>query len=247
MAKRDILILFDIDGTLSPSRLTASDETKATLRELKKRYYIGVVGGSEFDKQKEQLGNDVLEQVDYSFSENGLVAYKEGKLFHKMSIKDYLGEDKIKELVNFLLHYLADLDIPKKRGTFIEFRTGMINVCPIGRNCNQEERIEFFEYDKQHGIRKKLVEVLKAKFAHLNLAYSIGGQISIDVFPKGWDKTYCLQHVEEMNFKEIHFFGDMVQEGGNDFEIYSHPKVVGHQVTSPEDTVRQLKELFFKA
>ena len=34
------------------------------------------------------------------------------------------------------------------RGTFIEFRDGLINVCPIGRNCSQEERIEFFEYDK---------------------------------------------------------------------------------------------------
>jgi len=34
------------------------------------------------------------------------------------------------------------------RGTFIEFRSGLINVCPIGRNCSQEERLEFFEYDK---------------------------------------------------------------------------------------------------
>lgn len=34
------------------------------------------------------------------------------------------------------------------RGTFIEFRNGMLNVSPIGRNCTQEERIAFFEYDK---------------------------------------------------------------------------------------------------
>ncbi len=34
------------------------------------------------------------------------------------------------------------------RGTFIEFRNGLINICPIGRNCSQEERVEFFEYDK---------------------------------------------------------------------------------------------------
>jgi len=143
-----------------------------------------------------------------------------------------------------LLHYIADLDIPKKRGTFIEFRSGMINVCPIGRNCNQEERIEFYNYDNEHGIRKQLVEVLKKKFPQFNLTYSIGGQISIDVFPKGWDKTYCLRHVQEKNFKEIHFFGDKTDEGGNDHEIYNHPEVKGHKVTSPEDTLRQLKELF---
>jgi hypothetical protein len=24
----------------------------------------------------------------------------------------------------------------------------------------------------------------------------------------GWDKTYCLQHVEKEGYTEIHFFGD---------------------------------------
>lgn len=33
-------------------------------------------------------------------------------------------------------------------GTFVEFRSGMINVSPIGRNCSQEERDEFERYDK---------------------------------------------------------------------------------------------------
>lgn len=51
-----------------------------------------------------------------------------------------------------------------------------------------------------------MVGVLKEEFASLNLTYSIGGQISFDVFPKGWDKTYCLQFVE--GFDEIHFLGD---------------------------------------
>lgn len=34
------------------------------------------------------------------------------------------------------------------RGTFIEFRNGMLNICPVGRSCTQEERIEFYELDK---------------------------------------------------------------------------------------------------
>ena len=52
-----------------------------------------------------------------------------------------------------MLHYIADLDIPIKRGTFIEFRNGMLNVSPIGRNCSQEERDEFERYDKGAGVR----------------------------------------------------------------------------------------------
>ena len=55
--------------------------------------------------------------------------------------------------INFVLHYIADLDIPIKRGTFIEFRNGMLNVSPIGRNCSQEERDEFERFDKEAGVR----------------------------------------------------------------------------------------------
>jgi hypothetical protein len=32
-----------------------------------------------------------------------------------------------------------------------------------------------------HNIRPKMVSVLREKFAHLNLTFSIGGQISFDV------------------------------------------------------------------
>lgn len=81
--------------------------------------------------------------------------------------------------------------------------------------------------------------------------YSIGGQISFDVFPKGWDKTYCLQHLENdakkpggIHYTTIHFFGDKTFKGGNDYEIYEDPRTTGHSVKTPEDTVRILKELF---
>lgn len=93
------------------------------------------------------------EQVDFFFAENGLVAYKEARVLAIQSLKTWLGEDKLKELINFLLHYIADLDIPIKRGTFIEFRNGMLNVSPIGRNCSQAERDEFERFDHGAGVR----------------------------------------------------------------------------------------------
>lgn len=95
----------------------------------------------------------------------------------------------------------------------------MINVSPIGRNCAQDERIAFEKYDKEHGIRTKFVEVLREKFAHLNLTYSIGGQISFDVFPVGWDKTYALGRLEGEGFDEIHFFGDKVSRPLGDVQL----------------------------
>ncbi|GAA5820835.1 hypothetical protein JCM10212_006341, partial [Sporobolomyces blumeae] len=95
-----------------------------------------------------------------------------------------------------------------------------------------------------HKVRAAFVEKLTAEFADLGLTYSIGGQISFDVFPEGWDKTYALRHVEKEGFKTIHFFGDKTFRGGNDYEIYEDPRTVGHAVTSPADTIRELKALF---
>lgn len=89
-----------------------------------------------------------------------------------------------------------------------------------------------------------MVEAMQREFEHLNLTYSIGGQISFDVFPRGWDKTYCLNYVPEGEFDEIHFFGDKTFEGGNDFEIFTHPRVIGHSVTSPDHTMSLLNEIF---
>jgi phosphomannomutase len=180
-------------------------------------------------------------EYDYLFSENGLMAFKNGELLKATSFKEHLGEAKIKELVNFILVYIANLDIPIKRGTFVEFRNGMLNVSPIGRNCSQEERDDFEKFDKVAGVRERMVKVLQVQFREFDLTYSVGGQISFDVFPRGWDKTYCLQFVEN-DFEEIHFFGDKTYSGGNDHEIFVSPKTIGHTVTSPADTRRLVVE-----
>lgn len=244
-SSRDILCLFDVDGTVTPARLVVTPEMKEFMKKLREKVVVALVGGSDFPKLEEQMGGDnVTTLYDYVFPENGLVAYKNGELFHRQDIKTFMGEEKLKTFINFCLKYIAELDIPVKRGTFIEFRNGMINVSPIGRNCSQEERIAFFEYDKVHKVRDKFVSVLREEFADYGLQLSIGGQISFDVFPKGWDKTYCLKHVENDGYKEIHFFGDKCYQGGNDYEIFMDERTKGHKVTCPEDTMNQLKELF---
>jgi len=242
------LVLFDVDGTLTPARQTASLEILDLLKELRKKVAIGFVGGSDLVKITEQLsvtGNSIIEDFDFAFAENGLTAYKLGKQLPSQSFIKFVGEERYKKLVNFILHYVADLDIPIKRGTFVEFRNGMINVSPMGRNATTQERHEFEAYDKVHGVRAAFVKVLQERFADYGLTYSIGGQISFDIFPNGWDKTYALRHVENEGFEEIHFFGDKTFKGGNDYEISTDPRTVGHSVMSPADTIKILKELFF--
>lgn len=239
------LCLFDVDGTLTAPRQKATPEMLEFLQKLKSRIRVGVVGGSDLCKIQEQLGDDIIQKVDYVFAENGLVAYKNGELLSVQSIQAHMGEELLQDFINFCLNYMAQIKLPKKRGTFIEFRNGMLNVSPIGRSCSQEERQEFFELDKKEKIRETFVSVLKEEFKGKGLTFSIGGQISFDVFPDGWDKRYCLGIVEEDRYSTIHFFGDKTKPGGNDYEIYSDPRTTGHEVSSPEDTLQLCQTLFF--
>lgn len=151
-----------------------SPEMLYLLSALRSRVAIGFVGGSDLVKQQEQLGTSsvpVTSLFDFCFAENGLTAYRMGEPLARDSFIKWIGEDKYRGLVRFILHYIADLDIPIKRGTFVEFRNGMINVSPIGRNASVAERNEYERYDKERGIRKTMVEALKKEFPDLGLTY----------------------------------------------------------------------------
>ena len=154
-----------------------------------------------------------------------------------------MGETRLQEFINFCMEYMSKLILPFKRGNFIETRNGLINVAPCGRNATKEERDQFEEYDTEYLIRKTFIEALKKKFPDYNLTYSIGGQISFDVFPKGWDKRFCLTQVTSDGFEKIYFFGDKTFKGGNDHEIFEDPRTVGFTVTSPDDTKMKVKNL----
>mmetsp|Transcript_1644 Transcript_1644/g.3576 ORF Transcript_1644/g.3576 Transcript_1644/m.3576 type:complete len:151 (+) Transcript_1644:451-903(+) len=112
---------------------------------------------------------------------------------------------------------------------------------------SQAERGKFDAVDAEDGMRRRVVEALRTRFGpetELQLTFSIGGQIGIDVCPCGWDKTFCLQFVPPEEFDTIHFFGDKTHQGGGDYEIFQHPRTIGHTVTSAADTLQQVKTLF---
>jgi phosphomannomutase len=246
LQKGKTLLLFDIDGTLTPAVQKMQDDMKECLAHVKKDTDIDIatVGGSDFKKAQFQL-DSAIQYFDWINSENGLqVRDKNLNLVLSHSINEELGEENIKKFVNFCLHYLGDLDLPIKRGTFIEYRTGMINLSPIGRNCSQEERMKFHEYNMEHKILPKMKAVLDEKFGkELKLKISIGGQISMDCFPEGWDKTYCLKFLKP-KYQNIVFFGDKSFLGGNDYEICRSPDITrAYPVKNPQDTIKFIGEV----
>ncbi|VDL74141.1 unnamed protein product [Nippostrongylus brasiliensis] len=213
------VLVFDVDGTLTPARQKIHEDMRQFMMKVREHVPVAVVGGSDLVKIVEQLANseeELLSQYDYVFSENGLVGFKGTEKYPTRAIQDHIGEDRLQQ--------------------------GMLNLSPIGRSCSQSERDQFVVYDEKHKIREKFVKALEENFADFGLCFVIGGQISVDVYPEGWDKTYCLQYIEK-DFDVIHFFGDKTMPGGNDYAIFTDPRTIGHTVTDPADTKLQLEQL----
>ena len=246
LRKGKTLLLFDIDGTLTESRKVIKENMVSCLKKAAsfKEIDIATVGGSDLPKAQEQL-QSAIDLLKFVFTENGLVYLDEKKELHKVDkISTYLGYDKLKEFVNFCLKYICELDIPIKTGTFLELRTGILNISPIGRNCTQEERDAFVVYNKEHHILEKFRETLVKNFSEkFGLEISIGGQISFDVYPIGWDKRYCLRFLEKL-YDNIIFFGDKGYYGGNDYEIITDDRITrGVRVKNPEETIKFIEKI----
>lgn len=222
------------------------------LGRLRHKCAIGYVSGGPLSKQQQQLSTPpvpVTSLFDFCFAENGVTAFRMGVPLPGPTLIEYLGEVGYKSLVNWVLKYIANLDIPIKRGTFVEFRNGNVNISPIGQGASFAEMEEFQRYDETHRIRETMIKALERQFSNLDLRYAIGGQICFDAFPVGWDKTFCLRHVEAEKersgqfYDRIFFFGDKTCDGGNDFEIYQDKRTAAYSVTGPEDTMRRIREL----
>ncbi len=134
------------------------------------------------------------------------------------------------------------------RGTFLERRQCTVNVCVIGRTptLSKAQRAAFEAVDKQAGLRARVLAELMRRFGPetpYRLMFTIGGQIGIDCAPCGWDKTFCLQFIPPERYPTVHFFGDKTMPGGGDYELYSHPRTIGHAVDSPEHTIQEVKRI----
>jgi phosphomannomutase len=237
------ILLFDVDNTITPPRRPISQSMREFLSQIRDSVDIGIVGGSDLAKLTEQLGPSILRDFDHVFPENGLVAYSGERQVGKQSIVKYLGEVKLQSFFNTVLCIVSRRDVPIKRGTFVELRTGLINVSPIGRGCSNEERDAFEELDRIHGFRQTMINELKRSFP--DLCYTIGGQISFDVTPKGWDKTFCLQYLNE--YSRIIFFGDRTYPGGNDHEISVSDRLYRSFTVNGPDITRRIVESLDKS
>jgi phosphomannomutase len=218
------IFIFDVDGTLTPSRLPMTKEFQKFFSKwvLKNIFYL--VTGSDLPKLQEQM-NGMETHSNGIFTCCGNQFWQSDYVVHPKHA-DLIYDNKFEltsKLKNTLDVILMSSSYPHRYGNHIEDRGSMVNFSIVGRNCTQEQREHFFKWDNEKGERKKISTFLKHKFKDLDAV--IGGQISIDIYPKGKDKSQILEHIDSdfsIPFGEQQqyiFIGDRTMKGGNDYPL----------------------------
>ena len=208
------IYIFDVDGTLTPSRLRMTSQFAKFFDKWssENKYYL--VTGSDLNKTKEQLPTAYIDRARAIFTCCGNQMWRDNELIYDNKF------ELSTKLKNTLEVVLMSNQYPHRYGNHIEDRGSMVNFSIVGRNCTQEQREEYYEWDKEKGERRKMSIFLKNKFKDLDAV--IGGQISIDIYPKGNDKSQVLNVIEQDRLippSKYIFIGDGIENGGNDYPL----------------------------
>ena len=199
-------------------------------------YDVYLVTGSDRAKTVEQVGLDVYNRSIRVYNCSGADVYEKDVNVYK---SDWKISDEVKKFLRDELDYSQ---FPVRCGNHIEERPGGINFSILGRGegINLADREEYVKWDRNTGERILIADRIKNQFPNLNV--QIGGQTGLDISDN--DKSQILR---DFNIDDdIHFFGDMMQKGQNDYPLAVAVDKAGgtnYTVNSWQETYKKLKDL----
>jgi len=227
--------IFDVDGTLTPSRQVIDPSFEAFMIKFCCKHDVYLVTGSDRQKTVDQLGLDICYRAKRVYNCSGADVWEKEENIYRSSWGLSL------DVRSFLQDELDYSQFPVRCGLHIEERPGGVNFSILGRGggVNLVEREEYIKWDINTNERRDIVSRLNDNFPDLNV--QIGGQTGLDISDS--DKS---QIIKFFNFDdEVHFFGDMMEEGQNDYPLAKAVQEWGgypHTVKNWEDTRTQLKK-----
>ena len=235
-----LVYLFDLDGTLTPSMSNMETGTSMRFLNWMRGKEVYVVAGSDNHKVYKQLPASILSRLDGVFCSSANELWQCGGPIYK---NDWTPTD---DFFSYLGKLYQNSHFTPKGKNFIEKRTGMINFSIVGREAPKELREIYYEWDKKIKDRENMAKAIMLDYPELQAC--IGGQISIDIYPKGQDKSQASRWVTENLKKEMVFFGDKCNPGGNDYpianDIIQRECGTYHNVESPTQTLEILENKY---
>ncbi len=221
------LIAFDLDDTLAVTKSEISDRMSELLSRLVEHYDVCVITGGRF----EQIEKQVVKRLEipehllgrlHLMPTCGTRYYRYDELEHKWMLQyaEDLSKDQKKKIVDALERVAKEMDIwcETPAGEIIEDRFSQITMSALGQQATPEDKYAWAEKykDVRPIYRDKVAELLP------DLEVRIGGTTSTDITLPGIDKAYGMRKLIDaidISKDEILFFGDKLDEGGNDYPV----------------------------
>jgi phosphomannomutase len=205
--------LFDIDGTLTPPRQLMDESFAEFFLSFAKNNLVYLTTGSDRAKALEQVGHEILTTCLGVFTCCGNEFWEGDKRVYSREFCPNI------ELVTFLEQCVKGSKFPVKTGNHLEHRRGMLNFSVVGRNATTQERSRYSEWDERKHEREEIAYTILAERERFgNVDVSIGGEISIDIYPAGRDKSQSVRTIRQLHAGlPIVFAGDKMSPNGNDY------------------------------
>jgi HAD superfamily hydrolase (TIGR01484 family) len=250
------LIVFDLDGTLAPSKTPMDREMSGLMGKLLETKKVAVIGGGGYSQFKKQLleelkiPKDLLKRL-FLFPATSTTFYRyqgawKNVYAHRLSKAE---REKIKKTFEKVFKEIGYQHPKKTYGKIIEDRGTQVTFSALGQDV-----VKILGSKKGVALKDKWRDgntPLKLKIAKLmskylpNLEVRAAGHTSVDVTKKGIDKAYGLKQIEKylgVRIKDMLFVGDAIFPGGNDYAV-TKTKVDYIPVKDSEETKKIIREL----
>lgn len=245
------ILAFDIDQTLNIAKTPIDNEIADLLKKCLSFFEICPISGQKFDQFMVQIVNRLPHPTPEELSHLHLFV-AQGTQYYKFNIAkndwelvyNYLLTDeqvtKISETIEKSARELGYWEEDKLQpgDEIIENRLSQVTFSALGQKAGTEEK---YAWDPDCKKRKQIVA--KCKEYAPEFDYEIGGTTSINAITPGMNKEFGMTHLlEELKVekKDILYFGDMTNPGGNDYPVVKMG-IDTITVRSHEDTAYALK------
>jgi len=201
--------IFDVDGTLTPSRQRIDTDFAVYFSTFCVDNYVYLVTGSDREKTIEQVGEEI-----YSLSK---------RVYNCSGSDVWEGEKNVytstwtlpHEAEKWLRQECRISEFPLRTGLHIEKRPGMVNFSIVGRHATLGERKLYVKHDIKTNERARIAKEFKERFPDIQAV--VGGETGIDIFPVGKDKAQIIDDFDKND--KLYFFGDRMDKDGNDYSL----------------------------
>jgi len=232
------LIVFDLDGTLAPSKSSLAPQTAGLVRDLLGIIRVAVISGGAWAQFEEQLLSDLPQ--DSVLANLSLLPTCGTKFFqYRGKWEELYSEDLTAEQKGKIIGSLdkasreAGFDTVKVWGAVVEDRGSQVTYSALGQQAPLAEKEK---WDPDFAKRKKITAILETLIPEFSIR--MGGATSIDVTKPGIDKAYGIGKLRDtlhLSFREMVYIGDALFPGGNDYPA-EEAGVISIPVKGPDDT-----------